>query len=218
MNKTWSEKNKEMQTLIKKEVTFAEGIKTLEELRNSIFEEILSFKTRLSREDYNEMPFINANGYHNLSVAFSLWHIFRIEDIVLHTMIKNDKEIFFLGDYKQRISSPIITTGNELEGLQIKEFSEKLNIDELFNYILEVKKSSDDYFSKLKYYEIKRKMTEVEKSNVKELSVVSENGDAVWLIDYWGSKDIKGLIQMPFSRHWIMHIDACSRIIKKLGK
>lgn len=216
MNKTWSEKNKEMQTLIKKEATFAEGIKTLVELRNSIFEEILSFKTRLIREDYNEMPFINANGYHNLSVAFSLWHIFRIEDIVLHTMIKNDKENFFLGDYKQRISSPIITTANELDGLQIKEFSEKLNIDELFNYIQEVKNSSDDYFSNLKYCEIKRKMTEVEKEDVRELAVVSKNQD--WLVEYWGGKTVRGLIQMPFSRHWIMHIDACNRIIKKLGK
>jgi nicotinamidase-related amidase len=27
---------------------------------------------------------------------------------------------------------------------------------------------------------------------------------------------ITGLIQMPFSRHWIMHIEACLRIKKKL--
>ena len=29
-------------------------------------------------------------------------------------------------------------------------------------------------------------------------------------------KDVKGLIQMPFSRHWIMHIEACLRIKDKL--
>ncbi len=35
-------------------------------------------------------------------------------------------------------------------------------------------------------------------------------------IDYWCNKDIRGLIQMPFSRHWIMHIEACLRIKKKI--
>lgn len=40
--------------------------------------------------------------------------------------------------------------------------------------------------------------------------------NAVWLIDYWCNKDIRGLIQMPFSRHWIMHTEACLRIKNKI--
>ena len=32
------------------------------------------------------------------------------------------------------------------------------------------------------------------------------------------NKDIKGLIQMPFSRHWIMHIEAMQRIKNRLCK
>ncbi|HCD4412319.1 TPA: phage head-tail adapter protein, partial [Enterococcus faecium] len=35
-------------------------------------------------------------------------------------------------------------------------------------------------------------------------------------IDYWCNKDICGLIQMPFSRHWIMHTEACLRIKNKI--
>ena len=46
--------------------------------------------------------------------------------------------------------------------------------------------------------------------------VVSEDEEAYWLIDYWCGKDIRGLIQMPFSRHWIMHIEASLRIKGKL--
>jgi len=38
----------------------------------------------------------------------------------------------------------------------------------------------------------------------------------IWLIDYWCGKDIRGLIQMPFSRHWIMHIEASLRIKNKI--
>ena len=49
-----------------------------------------------------------------------------------------------------------------------------------------------------------------------ELGVVSDDESAVWLIDYWCNKDISGLIKMPLSRHWIMHIEAANRIKEKI--
>ena len=48
------------------------------------------------------------------------------------------------------------------------------------------------------------------------LKVVSDNENSIWLIDYWCDKNIQGLIQMPFSRHWIMHIEASLRIKNKI--
>ena len=51
-----------------------------------------------------------------------------------------------------------------------------------------------------------------------ENKILSEDENAVWLIDYWCNKDLKGLILMPFSRHWIMHIEAMRRIKDKLDK
>lgn len=217
MNVDWSVQNKEMQTLLKKESTFKDGIKILFELRNSLMDQMLQYKKLLKREDFDSMPFINAKGYHSKNVAYSLWHIFRIEDIVCHSMIQGDEEIFFLKDYQKKIASSIITTGNELVKDEIFEFSNKLNIQELYNYIIEVKESTEKMLEVLSYKDLRRKMSITEKNAVTKLSVVSSNEKAFWLIDYWGSKTIRGLIQMPFSRHWIMHIEACSRIITKLG-
>ena len=54
------------------------------------------------------------------------------------------------------------------------------------------------------------------RNHLESLNVVSSDKNAIWLIDYWCGKDIRGLIQMPFSRHWIMHIEACLRIKKKI--
>ena len=87
MNKEWSEQNKRMQSLIKKADTFNEGKDVLFELRNDLMNTMLSFKVDLDREDYDAMPFMNADGYHSKNIAYSLWHIFRIEDIVAHTLV-----------------------------------------------------------------------------------------------------------------------------------
>ena len=216
MNKEWSELNKTMQSQIKKKDTFDVGIASLFELRKQLWNTILSYKTELKREDFDSIPFINADGYHSKTIAYSLWHIFRIEDIVAHTLIKGDTQVFFEKDYQKRIGAPIITTGNELVREQIAEFSRQLDLKELYSYISDVKTSTEGIVRGLTFEDLKRKISNERKEELKSLNVVSEDENAIWLIDYWCNKDIRGLIQMPFSRHWIMHVEACLRIKNKI--
>ena len=214
MNKKWSELNKAFQAQIKKESGFADGIETLLILRQSLMDELLGMKQMLRREDFNAMPYPNANGYHSKTIAYSVWHIFRIEDIVAHDLIQNDEAVFQA--YRDRIGATIITTGNELIGKQIAEFSEKLNLDALYDYAIAVKNSTDELLKQLSYRDLRRKFGEADKTRLQQLQVVSTDENACWLIDYWCGKDVSGLLRMPFSRHWIMHIEACLRIKNKL--
>lgn len=216
MNKEWSELNKTMQTQIKRSDTYQIGIDTLFDLREQLMQILTSFNNELSRDEFSAIPFINANGYHSKTIAYSIWHIFRIEDIVAHTLINGDEQVFFTGNYQKRTSSPIITTGNELVKQEIAEFSKQLNIDELYSYIFEVKNSTEKIIKGLSYSDLNRKISEDRKESLKSLNVVSSDEKAIWLVDYWCGKDIRGLIQMPFSRHWIMHIEASLRIKNKI--
>lgn len=218
MNREWSELNKTMQLKIKKKDSFDEGVETLLLLRKKLMEQILEFKDLLSKEQFYAIPFINADGYHSKTIAYSLYHIFRIEDIVANSLIKKDMEIFSLGNYKEKMKSPIITTGNELVKQQVAEFSLQLDLNELYKYIEEVNKATTDLLKQLTYKDLKTKFTEQDKERLHALGIVSEDENAVWLIDYWCNKNIQGLVQMPFSRHWIMHIEASLRIINKICK
>ena len=216
MNKDWSELNKGMQNKIKREETYQDGLNTLFELRNQLFKTLIEIYNELSREDFNAIPFVNAEGYHNKTIIYSIYHIFRIEDIVVHTLINEEEQIFFERDYQERMNSPIKTTGNELGKEQIAEFSKQLNLKELYSYSLEVKESTEKIIKNLSFSDLKRKISATKKEYLKSLNVVSDDEKANWLIDYWCNKDILGLIKMPFSRHWIMHIDACIRIKNKI--
>ncbi|WP_294423453.1 hypothetical protein [uncultured Treponema sp.] len=218
MNKEWSELNKKMQIQLKKEATFADGIKTLFELRNELMQVADGFFRDLSSEEFCAIPFLNAEGYHSKTVAYSLWHIFRIEDIVANTLISGDEQVFFRANYKERTKSPIITTGNELAKQQIADFSRQLNLDELQNYIHEVRTETEKILSALFYSDLKKKVSAERRKELESLNVVSTDESAIWLIDYWCSKDFRGLVQMPFSRHWIMHIEAALRIAGKVRK
>ena len=82
----------------------------------------------------------------------------------------------------------------------------------------EVKASTERIIYGLSYDMLKMKISEERKEQLESLNVVSNDENAIWLIDYWCGKDVRGLIQMPFLRHWIMHIEASLRIKNKIHK
>ena len=216
MDKDWSENNKEIRKLLTKEVTFEEAIRKLAAFREEMFDQITQIVNGYPEKAFAEMPFAGADGYHSKTLAYSIWHIFRIEDITAHEMIAGDEQVFFSQDFQSRTGSPIITTGNELQGNVIAEFSRQLNIKELYLYAEAVKESTDKILKNLTYNESKRRFGGDMKEKLIRGKCVSEDDNAFWLIDYWCGKDIKGLIQMPLCRHWIMHIEAMRRIKNRL--
>lgn len=216
MNKEWSQLNKTMQEQLKKESTYQEGIHTLLSLRKSLMEEITELHRKLDREDFNAMPLASHKGLENKSIAYSLFHVFRIEDIVSNTLIQDREEVFFRENYPEKMNAMIVTTGNELKGQEIMEFSRRLHLDMLYAYMEEVWKDTNRLLMELPYGRLKERIGEKDRRRLEALPVVSREESAVWLIDYWCKKNIRGLIQMPFSRHWIMHVEACGRIAAKL--
>ena len=217
MDRELSERNKRMQSLLKK-ATFGEAINELISLREALMNEMLSWREILTNEDYCAIPFINADGYHSKTIAYSIWHIIRIEDITVNTLIREREEVLFAGGYDRATRSPIITTGNELVKNDIALFSKELSIEALYDYARAVFDETNEWLRSIGYEELKRGFTDADKERIKQLRVVSEDEKAAWLIDYWCGKDVAGLIRMPLSRHWIMHIEAADRIRAKIVK
>ena len=215
MNRGWAEKNKQMQALLKK-ATLKEGIAELLSLRKLLMDEMLSWRSELTTEDYSKMPYMNANGYHSKTIAYSIWHIMRIEDIVVNTLILNCDEILFTNQYLKKINAPIITTGNELVKEEIAEFSKRLDLDALYEYAEAVRQKTDAWLLTISYDNLNTRFSDGDKNRIRNCNVVSTAEEAEWLIDYWCNKDVKGLLEMPLSRHWIMHIEAAGRIMSKL--
>ena len=215
MNRGWAEKNKQMQALLKK-ATRKEGIAELLSLRKLLMDEMLSWRSELTTEDYSKMPYMNANGYHSKTIAYSIWHIMRIEDIVVNTLILNCDEILFTNQYLKKINAPIITTGNELVKEEIAEFSKRLDLDALYEYAEAVRQKTDAWLLTISYDDLNTRFSDGDKNRIRNCNVVSTAEEAEWLIDYWCNKDVKGLMKMPLSRHWIMHTEAAGRIMSKL--
>ena len=76
-----------------------------------------------------------------------------------------------------------------------------MSIKELYKYIADVNESTTQILKTLTYSDMKEKISDERRKQLETLKVVSENENAYWLIDYWCGKDVRGLIQIPFSIH-----------------
>ena len=217
MDKNYAERHKVILSQLKKEISFEEGIKNLIDLREDLFlNHVEKYFSRLSKDDFCKIPFAGSTGNKDATISWSIYHVFRIEDIICHNFISNDEQIFFAQNYQKKMNCSVITTANEMNDEQMIEFSKDLNSDELFSYAKEVKNVSQKVLSNLTFKQAKEKVSEQQKQKLLMQNVVSTNPEAFWLVDYWCKKNIRELLQMPFSRHWIMHIEACEAICKKL--
>ena len=84
--------------------------------------------------------------------------------------------------------------------------------------VAEPSRTQKKLIKSLSYDDMKVKVSEERRNSLTALNVVDCSEDAVWLIDYWCGKDTGGLVRMPFSRHIIMHVEACLRIEERLKK
>lgn len=210
MNQEWAGLNKTLQAQLKKEATFSAGIDTLLHLRQELMETLFAMKRELRREDFDAMPFPKVNGYHNKTIAYSIWHVFRIEDIVTHSLIQREPEVFRA--FRERIGAPIITTGNELAGRQIVEFSRALDLDALYAYAGAVRESTEALLRGLSYGELARNLRRRGSGAAEGIAGGKPRGKRLLAGGLLVREEPSGADTDALFRHWIMHVEASLRI------
>ena len=204
---------KKFQKNLKHEKTFSLAIEELLEFRKEIENMYDYLINNLLADDYTKRPIKRLK-----TIAYYIYHLNRIEDITLNTLILNEPQIFYQKNYQLLINSKISTTGNELKENELIDFSKNLNIDKLILYAKEVFCKTNKYLKQITYTESKIKVKPLYRENLLRLKSVSSDENAIWLIDYWCKKDQQGLILMPFTRHQFMHLWNCMSILERLNR
>ena len=147
----------------------------------------------------------------NENIIWNLWHIIRIEDLTANILIR-EKEAILNEKLKNEINISITDTGNSLTKEEIKKLAKDINIDKLKYYNDKVSEKIINLIKRLKAEDMKRKINKINLEKIINEGGVSK--DNLWLIDYWGKKDIAGILLMPLSRHIIVHLNQCYKYIE----
>lgn len=159
----------------------------------------------LKNEEYAIMP-----TKQDETIAWVLWHTARIEDLTMGILVGQDKQIFN-EEWQRKMKVKIKDTGNALNDDEIMELSHQVDIPALLEYRNVVGRKTQQIVCQLKAEDMHRPVSLEGIQQIKEEGGVTSQDDSMWLLDYWGNKDVAGLLLMPASRHLIMHFNACAK-------
>lgn len=209
-----SEKHKELNKIIRKKDKHEDAVRLFLELHEKLHlsvvsngepNEIDALLRDLLPQEYRIMPTDEDE-----TIAWVLWHISRIEDLTMNILLDGAEQVFD-NQWKEKINAPISDTGNALSDDEIMQLSADLNVVELLAYRNDVGKRTREIVHNLSPDDMRRKVSPHDLEKIRRKGGVTEQEDSIWLLDYWGKKDVAGLLLMPPTRHIILHLNDCCK-------
>ena len=158
------------------------------------------------REDYDVD--LHYAGTRTVPMCWQFWHTYRIEDLVSNILMANQEQIFNR-DWQIKIGSSITDTGNALELDEAIVFGRKINIKALREYMIEVGKNTRHILENITLEQMKSMVPYERVMRILEEGGVTTDFRSVWLLVYWGSLTMGGMILTPMTDHHMMHLPPC---------
>jgi hypothetical protein len=150
------------------------------------------------------------------TIAWNFWHITRIEDMVVSRLIYHREEVF--EKWQEKLNVLYRDTGNAMTDEEIIDLSKQLNFDQLMEYRKAVNAQTKEMIQLLKYSDLFVKVKKEDIQMLLKTGSVSQHPDAIWLLDFWGKKDVSGLLLMPILRHPFVHLFDNLKLMEKIKK
>lgn len=210
-----SERHKELNRIIRRESQLETAISLFLEIHGELHpsgtsggavpNEVDRLLGDLAPSEYAVMPTAKDE-----TIAWALWHIARIEDLTVNMLAARGSQVFDR-QWRAKLNAPITDTGNALSDDQIMELSRALDPGELLRYRREVGLRTRDVVRRLTAGDMRRKVDPGDLARVLAAGGVTGEADSVWLLDFWGQKDVAGILLMPPTRHAMLHLNDCCK-------
>lgn len=147
------------------------------------------------------------------SIAWLIWHLARIEDVTMNLLVAGTPQQFTTGGWQDKLAVSMIDTGNGMSAEQVYDLSRQVDVPVLRAYRKEVGRRTQEIVGELSPERLKEKVDPIRLQWIKDEGAVLPEGYGV--IDYWGRRDIAGLLLMPPTRHCIVHLYEAYKLKKK---
>jgi len=149
------------------------------------------------------------------SLIWILWHLTRVEDVTMNLLIAGQEQVFEREGWLAKTNSPFRHTGNGSGLAMVESLSASVDIHALRAYRVAVGKVTREIVQGLTRGDFKRKVASEHLQRVMDEGAVLPAGQDV--VDYWGRRDVAGLLLMPPTRHTIVHWNEAQRLKRLLN-
>lgn len=218
--KPWNSEIKQLREIILKQDKIEESKILCLSLHAMVHSDCMSGIDKKTFEDelwdgLDEKIFKTSINEKGRTIAYGVWHSTRIEDITMNILVAGDEQVLNSGNWQEKINSKITDTGNALTSEEILKFSKNINMQELKNYRIAVGRKTREIIKNLTAADMKKKFEKASLQRIIDEGAVLDVEGANWLIDFWGKKNVSGIILMPATRHHVVHINESLSAKKK---
>ena len=144
------------------------------------------------------------------SVAWCIWHIARIKDVTMNLLVASSPQVLHRENWLAAIKTRARDTGNAMDEEGMAQLSATIDIEALRAYRVAVGHRTREIVGQLEPKDLKQKVEPDRLQKVLEQGAVVEA--AMGIVDYWGKRNIAGLLLMPATRHHIVHLNEALRL------
>ena len=220
----WNSQQKLLKSIITKLDKFDEAIKLCLDQHSMVHTSQMSQTNVVTFEDelwdgldevtFRTMP----TEKDEATIAWCLWHSTRIEDITMNILVADDTQVINNDNWLKKMNVRVCDTGNAMTNKEIVDFSLIMDMQELRNYRKTVGRKTREIIKSFEPSDLKRKIEPNRLQRILDEGGVLNVEGANWLIDFWGRKNVAGILLMPVTRHHIVHINESIRLKEKCRK
>lgn len=148
------------------------------------------------------------------SIAWNIWHMARIEDVTMNMLVAGEPQLLSRENWLERMKIRLQHTGNIMDRAAVKDLSAVIDIGGLRAYRSAVGHNTREIVKHLSPQELKQKVDPTRLQRVREEGAVVETASD--LLEYWGRRNIAGLLLMPATRHNFVHLNEAFRLKQRL--
>jgi hypothetical protein len=163
----------------------------------------------MTEEEVRQIPIDDEH-----SIAWILFHLSRIEDIVMNILVAGTPQLFTSEDWAKKMNVSIIHSANKMDDSGVARLSANIDIKALRDYRTTVARRTREIVKKLQAKDFKQKVDPCRIEIVLREGAVSH--EATEITNYWSKKTIAGLLLMPPTRHCILHLNEAMMIKEKM--
>jgi hypothetical protein len=218
----WNLKQALLKELLAKSSQFNEAIQLCLEMHAMVHTSEMAGVHQRTLEDevwdgLDEATFRTMPTVKDVTIAWNLWHLTRIEDLTANILIADGQQV--LDDHwLKRLNVTVRDTGNAMSDEEILALSSAMDMKAMRDYRIAVGRRTQAILKALKPSDLKRKFTAAQLQRIMDEGGLLEAEGSKWLLDFWGKKTVAGILQMPITRHQIVHINDSLKLKAKCGK
>jgi hypothetical protein len=144
------------------------------------------------------------------SIAWCIWHITRIEDVTMNILVVGQPQLAETEGWFERLRTPLRHTGNAMDTAAVAAFSAEIDLEALRAYRQAVGRRTRQIVMPLQPEDLQRPVDPVRLQRVLDTGAVLEAARGI--TEYWGRRDVAGLLLMPPTRHGFIHLNEALKL------